>query len=454
MPYRLRLHGDTDSAKLLLPTARRVLDELNRDMAFNSLGQLQKTVKLASGAIIKVTNILGQEVVDITFPEVEPVIPPVIEEEYTSTVNFVVIEVKNPVYDSKYIIWDVSTGALADAFILEEYPITEEDVEGWAASTLAEDVTEVGIYSVVLAGETSGNELGSANTGCGALTNTLSNYWGYYGFYDVPSGPCGYQYYWCCVEPREWYDGAWHGTWETCPECGAVWGWYDQLRWYDMKAFILGPMKSYNLTIQVPGAFINGTTCVRNHAIIYEREYDSYVWQVYNSDYDECSPSELPAEDSACYQYGDVYDCTLKSPLGDFTALYLYDEVAKRWIATTCGPSSYNISKEWLGYDVPINLTAFSGEVFVQLFGYWGRQIHEQRTSTTYNVVGDIKGAVNEYKSTLEIDPRLQEENADFTSIVNTLITDYISNNDLDFTTANEAIDLEVKIYEVPEENA
>jgi len=453
MPYRLRLHGDTDSAKLLLPTARRVLDELNRDMAFNNLGQLQKTVRLASGAIIKVANILGQEVIDVTFPEVVPVIPPVVEEEYPITVNFVVIEVKNPVYDSKYIIWDVGSGALADAFV--EYPITEDDVDGWIAASMAEDATDNnGIYSVVLAGETSGNGLGSANTGCGALTNTLSNYWGYYGFYDVPSGPCGYDYYWCCVEPREWYDGSWHGTWETCPECGAVWDWYDQLRWYDMKAFILGPLKSYNLTITVPGAFAGLTTCVRNHAIVYEREYNSYSYNVYNTNYDHCAHSELIAEDNACYQYGDVYDCTLKSPLGDFTPLYLYDEVTKVWVATTCGPSSYNISKEWLGYDVPINLTVFSGEVFVQLFGYWGRQIHEQQSSTTYNVVGDIKCAVNEYKSTLEVDPREQLESVDFTMTVNTLITDYISSNSLDFSIANEAIDLEVKIYEVPEENA
>jgi len=63
---RIRLEGDRDTAKALLPTSRKFLVQLKNDMKYNDLKQNQRTIKMADGVVFKVKSIFGQDTIDIT----------------------------------------------------------------------------------------------------------------------------------------------------------------------------------------------------------------------------------------------------------------------------------------------------------------------------------------------------------------------------------------------------
>ncbi len=455
MTYRLNLAGNTDIAKLLLPMARKELETLKNQMSFANLGQLQRTVKLASGAVINVERVLGQDTINILVPEIEVKKEEAVE-ELQLTKNFVVIELISEACDSGYVIWNIEEGRLYSGFEDEAYPINEEALKDWIDTTFAEDVTEDDIYSVELAGETVIAGGTSANTGCGVLTNDIDFMTKYLAFYDA-YGYCDWGEDACCIE-MQWYEsGAWQGQWETCPECEAVWIWEDKFTNITMKAFILGALKSYNLTIQVE-AFKGETTCIRNETDYHDRDY---YWPLVTylppgSEYDDwtaCGRSQLPIIYKACHVEGLRYNCELKTSLGDFAVLELWNEYESIWTTACTWPSgNRETSKMWDGYDVPLVKGVYSAEVYVQIFGYWGRIKTVQAGSTTYEVTGEVKCAVNEYSSVNNVHPTEQEEDEGFTTSISELINKFIDDNTLTFATSADGIDLDIKIYKVPEE--
>jgi hypothetical protein len=71
LALRIRLGGNTDAAKELLPTARKLLGDLTESMKFNNLKQDQRIMKMADGTVFKVKRVFGQDTVEITVPAVE-----------------------------------------------------------------------------------------------------------------------------------------------------------------------------------------------------------------------------------------------------------------------------------------------------------------------------------------------------------------------------------------------
>ena len=70
MAVRIRLGGNTDVAKNLLPTGRKLLVALAEGMRFSDLKQDQRTMRMADGTVIKVKRVFGQDTIEVTVPVV------------------------------------------------------------------------------------------------------------------------------------------------------------------------------------------------------------------------------------------------------------------------------------------------------------------------------------------------------------------------------------------------
>ena len=73
MAVRIRVNGDTDIAKNLIPTGRKLLTALVESMRFNNLKQDQRTMKMADGTVFKVKRVFGEDIIEITVPIIEEV---------------------------------------------------------------------------------------------------------------------------------------------------------------------------------------------------------------------------------------------------------------------------------------------------------------------------------------------------------------------------------------------
>ena len=286
MSLRVRLHGDTDIGKEVLPAGKKFLVWLKKDMEYNDLKQNQRTHKMADGIIFKVGSVFGQDTIDVTVPE-KVVVEEEVKERFVVKPYYVVVCIGETENEPEWcLIWDAVNNCEASFF--PSYPVAYSDYIN-SFGKLLTNVVSQDIFDKVLAGEFSlyrgSGSAVSANDGCEELINEYTD--------DGTTNICHYQVQGCgswppvcinedcyiCAECSEMVE-------DGCPESGDIYmsAYNEDYEFGVMQAWRSGIPTSYNLTIitpevdELPILGAGETSCVRTKT---DWESGNFSWYYY-----------------------------------------------------------------------------------------------------------------------------------------------------------------------------